>query len=107
MSTLPSGSDNRSEATTTEFTTAQSTHANSNLKNSMQQLLQQLTAHMTSEMTALRSEMATKSDIETIRSGTATMEQRMISEIGTLTTRSELDILMSRQTQETLEQIQK
>ena len=57
--------------------------------------------------------MATKSDIETIRSGTATMEQRMISEIGTirnaiatmeqrmtseigtLTTRSELDVLMS------------
>ena len=61
---------------------------------------------MTSEIGTLRSEMATKSDIETIRSGTATMEQRMTSEIGTLTTRSELDVLMSRQKQEILEQMQ-
>ena len=86
MSTLPSGSDNGSEATTTEPTTAQSTHANSDHETSMHQLLQQLTANMTSEM--------------------VTMEQRMTSEIGTLTTRSELDVLMSRKKQETLEQMQ-
>ena len=42
MSTLSSGSDNRSEATTTELTTAQSTHANSNIINLMQQMFQQL-----------------------------------------------------------------
>ena len=68
---------------------------------------QRMTSQMTSEIGTLRSAMATKSDIETIRSGTTTMEQRMISEIGTLTTQSELDVLMSGQTQETLEQMQK
>ena len=82
MSILPSASDNRSEATTTESTTAQSTHVNSDHDTSMQQLLQQLTAYMTSELATmeqrmtsqitseigiLRSEMATKSDIETIQ----------------------------------------
>ena len=50
--------------------------------------------------------MSTKSEFGTIRSEIATLEQRLTSEIGTLTTRSELDVLMSRQKQETLEQMQ-
>ena len=83
----------------------------------MQQLLQQLTAHMTSEFGTIRrematmeqrmtSDMATKSEIGTIRREIATMEQRMTSEIGTLITRSELDVLKSWQKQEALEQMQ-
>ena len=63
MSTLPLGSDNRSEATTTELTTAQLTHVNSALEISMQQLLQQLTAH---------------------RNETVTMQQRMTSKMATM-----------------------
>ena len=89
MSTLPSGSDNRSEAITPELTLAQSTHANSNIINLMQQMFQQL-----------------RSEIGTIQREITTMEQHMTSEIGTLTTRDELDVLMSRQKQETLEQMQ-
>ena len=83
----------------------------------MQQLLQQLTAHMTREIGTIRSEMATmqqrmtsematKIEIGAIRREVATMEQPMTIEIGALTTRSELDVLMSRQKQETLEQLQ-
>ena len=61
-----------------------------------------------------------RSEIGTFRSELATMEQHLIStiraipsematksEIGTLTNRSELDILISRPKQETLEQMQK
>ena len=50
--------------------------------------------------------MATKSEFGTIQSEIATIEQRMTSEIETLTTRDELDVLMSRQKQEILEQMQ-
>ena len=56
MSTLPSGSDNRSEAMTPEFTLAQSTHANSNTINLIQQMFLQLRG----EIGTFRSEMATK-----------------------------------------------
>ena len=42
MSTLPSGSDKRSEATTTGLATAQSTHANSDHETLTQQMFQQL-----------------------------------------------------------------
>ena len=113
------GSDNRSEATTTELTLAQSTHADSKYIDMLQQLLQEVIAlriEMTtrnqigtvrselatkSEIGTFRSEMATKIEIGTIRREVATMEQPM-----TIGTRRELDVLMSRQTQETLEQLQ-
>ena len=58
MPTLPSGSDNRSEATTTELTTAQSTHANSDHETLTQQMFQQLRRELATAM-GYRDELAT------------------------------------------------
>ena len=70
--------------------------------------MQQLRSELATAMKQFRSELATatqqlRSELATaIRSELATMEQRMTMamkrEIGTLTTRDELDVLMSRQT---------